>query len=70
MLVISTLRNDMGLIEQHYREALELRAKGAMDEEIFGTQQALATVAMLVVAMDGLKQLCKATEAMTSGTRS
>ena len=41
-----------------------------MDEEIFGTHQALATVAMLVVAMDGLKQLCKAAEAMTSGTRS
>ena len=33
MLVLTTLRNDMRLIEQHYREALELRAKGAMDEE-------------------------------------
>ena len=57
MLVNTTLRNDMGFIEQHNREALELRAKGAMDEEVFGTHQALATVAMVVAAMDGLKQL-------------
>ena len=70
MLVITTLRNDMGLIEQHYREALELRAKGAMDEEVFGSHQAIATVAMLVVAMDGLKQLCRVAEGQTSGTRS
>ena len=54
------LTSDMALIEQHHEEGLRLHRAGVFTDAEWAEHQRVSYVALLVLGMDGMKQLSRA----------
>ena len=56
---IAELREEMLLLEKYWERGIELHSVGVLDGEEFGEWGAVCMSAMLLMGMDGLRQVLK-----------